>query len=150
MDQCLEDARVTAEQMNARITDVVWVPGSYEAPLAAQSLLAKSDIDAVVVLGYIEKGSTLHGQEMGSTVSTLLKQLELDFSKPVGMGIIGPGATAEQAAVRVSYAGNATRAAVRMSHYLDQVSEPVIERRLFHGLTLRWELRVCVCVPPLT
>ena len=119
MDQMMEDARETAESMGAKITEVVWVPGSYEAPLAATTLLAKADVDAVCLLGYIEKGSTLHGQEMGSTVSTLMKQLELEFSKPVGMGIIGPGATAEQAAERVFYAGNAVRAAIRMCHYLD-------------------------------
>lgn len=51
------------------------------------------------------QGSTLHGQEMGSTCSLILKNLELEFNKPVGMGIIGPGATAEQAATRVAYAG---------------------------------------------
>ena len=65
------------------------------------------------------QGSTLHGQEMGSTCSHLLKEMELKYNKPLGMGIIGPGATAEQAASRVSYAGNATRAAVRMCHYMD-------------------------------
>jgi 6,7-dimethyl-8-ribityllumazine synthase len=72
----------------------------------------------VVVLGYIEKGSTLHGQEMGATCSLVLKQLELEYSKPVGMGIIGPGATAEQAETRVAYAGNAMRAAIRMARFL--------------------------------
>ncbi|GHP05035.1 hypothetical protein PPROV_000378700 [Pycnococcus provasolii] len=122
MDRCLEDARVTAEQMNAKITEVVWVPGSYEAPLAATTLIARNDIDAVIILGYIEKGSTLHGQEMGATVSTLMKQIELQYEKPVGMGIIGPGATAEQAESRVGYAGNAVRAAVRMCSYLDQAT----------------------------
>jgi 6,7-dimethyl-8-ribityllumazine synthase len=70
-----------------------------------RTMLANEAIDGVVIVGYIEKGSTLHGQEMGSTMSLLFKQMELDFGKPVGMGIIGPGATAEQAASRVAYAG---------------------------------------------
>ena len=52
--------------------------------------MLESDLDAVVVVGYIEKGSTLHGQEMGATCSLVFKQLELEYSKPVGMGIIGP------------------------------------------------------------
>ena len=84
---------------------MVWVPGTYEAALPMRTMLGDDTIDAVVMIGYIEKGSTLHGQEMGSTMSLLFKQMELDFGKPVGMGIIGPGATAEQAAARVAYAG---------------------------------------------
>ena len=117
MDRMLEDARVAAVSMNAVVDQVVWVPGTYEAPLVVEKMLA-SDLDAVVVVGYIEKGSTLHGQEMGATCSLVFKQLELEYSKPVGMGIIGPGATAEQAEGRVAYAGNAMRAAIRMARFL--------------------------------
>ena len=117
MDRMLEDARVAAVSMNATIDEVVWVPGTYEAPLVVEKML-ESDLDAVVVVGYIEKGSTLHGQEMGATCSLVFKQLELEYSKPVGMGIVGPGATAEQAESRVAYAGNATRAAIRMARFL--------------------------------
>jgi 6,7-dimethyl-8-ribityllumazine synthase len=121
MNACLDDARLSAEAMGSKVTDVVWVPGTYEAPLVVRNLLKRDDIDAVVIVGYIEKGSTLHGEEMGSTCSPIFKGLELEFNKPVGMGIIGPGATAEQAASRVAYAGNATRAAIRMCHYMDSV-----------------------------
>lgn len=121
MNECLDDARLAADQMGATITQVAWVPGTYEAPLVVRNLLRRDDIDCVVIVGYIEKGSTLHGEEMGNTCSLLFKQLELEFNKPVGMGIIGPGATAEQAATRVAYAGNATRASIRMCQYMDSV-----------------------------
>ena len=81
-------------------------------------MLEDDALDAVCVVGYIEKGSTLHGQEMGATCSLIFKQLELEYGKPVGMGIIGPGATAEQAEGRVAYAGNAIRASIRMARYM--------------------------------
>lgn len=99
--------RLASDLTEGRIdcSQVVWVPGTYEAALPMRTMLANEAIDAVVIVGYIEKGSTLHGQEMGATMSLLFKQMELDFGKPVGMGIIGPGATAEQAASRVAYAG---------------------------------------------
>ncbi len=100
---------------------MIWVPGTYEAPLVVEKMLESEAIDAVVVVGYIEKGSTLHGQEMGATCSLVFKQLELEYSKPVGMGIIGPGATAEQAEGRVAYAGNATRASIRMARFMAAV-----------------------------
>ena len=105
----------------ATIDEVIWVPGTYEAPLVVEKMLESEAIDAVVVVGYIEKGSTLHGQEMGATCSLVFKQLELEYSKPVGMGIIGPGATAEQAEGRVAYAGNATRASIRMARFMAAV-----------------------------
>ena len=115
MDRMLEDARVSAEAMGSTIDKVVWVPGTYEAPLVVENMLQDPTLDACVVIGYIEKGSTLHGQEMGATFSIIGKQLELEYGKPVVMGIIGPGATAEQADQRVAYAGNAVRAAIRMA-----------------------------------
>tara|TARA_B100000768_G_scaffold167510_1_gene171643 strand:+ start:64 stop:858 length:795 start_codon:yes stop_codon:yes gene_type:complete len=118
MDRMLEDARVSAEAMGGRVDQVVWVPGTYEAPLVVERMLEDDALDAVCVVGYIEKGSTLHGQEMGSTCSLIFKQLELEHGKPVGMGIIGPGATAEQAEGRVAYAGNAIRASIRMARYM--------------------------------
>jgi len=82
-------------------------------PLIADALLARADVDAVVVLGYIERGETLHGEVMGHVVHSTLVQLQLQHKKPVGLGIVGPGASAEQAEVRkVSSARSAVRAAL--------------------------------------
>eukprot|EP00238_Polyblepharides_amylifera_P000073 CAMPEP_0196571858 /NCGR_PEP_ID=MMETSP1081-20130531/1987_1 /TAXON_ID=36882 /ORGANISM="Pyramimonas amylifera, Strain CCMP720" /LENGTH=265 /DNA_ID=CAMNT_0041888969 /DNA_START=127 /DNA_END=924 /DNA_ORIENTATION=+ len=125
MSRCLEDARLAACQLGSELARVVWVPGTYEAPLVVREMLLDRQLDCVVVIGYIEKGSTLHGEEMGATCSLLLKQLELEFNKPVGMGIIGPGATPEQAEERVAYAGNAVRAAIRLAQYFDRKTVPV-------------------------
>ncbi len=90
------------------------VPGCYETPLVASCVIARKDVDAVVVLGYIERGETQHGEVMGHVVQAALVQLAIEHGKPVGIGIIGPGATAEQAEVRKeSYARAAVRAALR-------------------------------------
>jgi 6,7-dimethyl-8-ribityllumazine synthase len=67
-----------------------------------------------VVLGFIERGQTQHGEVMGHVVHRALVDLELKHRKPVGIGIIGPGATSEQAEKRkVDYARAAVRAALR-------------------------------------
>jgi 6,7-dimethyl-8-ribityllumazine synthase len=51
---------------------------------------------------------------MGHVVQQTLVDLQLKHRKPVGIGIIGPGATLEQAEKRkVDYARAAVRAAVR-------------------------------------
>ena len=118
VERMLAFATDEAEQHGLTVGEVVWVPGTYEAPLVVERMLENDALDAVCVIGYIEKGSTLHGKEMGATCSLIFKQLELEYNKPVGMGIIGPGATAEQAEGRVAYAGNGMRAAIRMARYM--------------------------------
>lgn len=114
----LEKMELKADELDADIVEVMKVPGSYETPLAAKHLLERSDVDCIVVSGFIERGSTLHGEQMGLVVSKLLKKLELQYSKPVGMGIIGPGATDEQAKQRLDYGAAAVEAAVKMVEIL--------------------------------
>lgn len=86
----------------SRLVQVVRVAGSYEVPLMADVHLSKEGVDAVVVLGYIERGETLHGEVMGHVVHQALVDLQLKYRKPIGIGIIGPGATMEQAEQRKS------------------------------------------------
>ena len=92
---------------------IVKIPGSYEAPLVTDRLLATAT-EAVIVLGYIEKGETLHGEIMGRVVHQALIDLQIKHQKPIGFGIIGPGATRQQAEARhIDYARAAVRAALR-------------------------------------
>jgi len=63
-------------------------------------LLKKGNFDALLVLGYIEKGETLHGEVMGHVVHRSIVELQLQYSVPIAIGIIGPGATIEQARER--------------------------------------------------
>ncbi|MBI2942446.1 MAG: 6,7-dimethyl-8-ribityllumazine synthase [Chloroflexi bacterium] len=109
----VEAASEAIREAGAELVETVWVAGSYETPLAAQALLRAARIDVVVVLGFIERGETLHGEVMGHVVHRALVELSLRHEKPVGIGIIGPGATAEQAHARkVDYAKAAVRAAL--------------------------------------
>ncbi len=91
--------RATAEKRIAELgmvlDSVVAVPGSYEMPLSVKRFMVKSEIDAVVVLGIIERGETAHGRVMGEAVESALVNLQLEFMKPVGIGIIGPEADPE-------------------------------------------------------
>ena len=101
------------------VEEVIWVPGSYEAPLAMQHILARDDIDAAVLLGYIELGETLHGEVMGHVVHHAITDLSLKYQKPVGIGVIGPGATREQAEKRKeAYAAKAAKAAITLAKRL--------------------------------
>ena len=114
IDAMVAAAGAEAAALGAEVAHVVRVPGSYEAPLVVDRLLAKAGVHAVVVLGYIERGETLHGEVMGHVTHRAIVDLSLKYGKPVGFGVIGPGATAAQAETRKdSYARAAVRAALR-------------------------------------
>ena len=117
-EKMLEDAKKKLDEKGAVLKQTVWIPGSFEAPLAAKKLLERTDIDCLVVLGFIEKGETMHGQQMGLVVAKTLKELELQYGKPIGMGIIGPGAVRKQALKRIGYAGAAVEASLKMLEFL--------------------------------
>lgn len=96
----LSAAQDQALRAGAEVVATVTVPGCYELPLLAKRLVARNDVDALIVLGYIERGDTLHGEVMGNVVHRSLVELSLAHEKPLGLGIIGPGATSEQAEAR--------------------------------------------------
>ena len=95
IERMLEYAKDQASKESLTITDVVWVPGAMEVPLAVDRLLADEEINGVACLGIIEKGQTQHGLAMGQAVIKTIIELQLVHEKPVGLGIIGPGAETE-------------------------------------------------------
>ena len=95
IERMLEYAKDQATKESLTITEVVWVPGAMEVPLAVDRLLADEEINGVVCLGIIEKGQTQHGLAMGQAVIKTIIELQLVHEKPVGLGIIGPGAEPE-------------------------------------------------------
>ena len=95
VEKMLEFARDETEAKNWEVADVVWVPGSMEAPLALDRMLQREDVDGAVVLGIIERGQTDHGLVMGQSVTKAILELQISHNKPIGLGIIGPGAEPE-------------------------------------------------------
>ncbi len=115
VDAMIDAATRELQTAGAVVVRVLRVPGAFELPLISDVQLAQRGIDALVVLGYIERGETLHGEVMGHVVHSALVQLQLKHRKPMGLGIIGPGATAEQAEVRKHSAATAAARAVLAS-----------------------------------
>src|SRR5438270_19959 len=80
---------------------VVRVPGAFEIPAAARKLIAAGDVDAVVALGCLLRGETLHFELISAQVTNELSRLAVDAQFPVAFGVITCN-TAEQAAARSS------------------------------------------------
>jgi 6,7-dimethyl-8-ribityllumazine synthase len=67
--------------------DVIYVPGSFEIPLAAQKMFEKG-YDAVVALGLVLKGETPHFDYVCQGVTQGVIDVQLTFSKPIGYGVL--------------------------------------------------------------
>ena len=101
ISRMLEFAQQEADILGLEIVEVVWVPGSMEIPLALERQLRRDEIDAAACLGIIEKGQTKHGLAMGQAVTKAIVDLQLKHDKPIGLGIIGPGAKPEHIEPRI-------------------------------------------------
>ena len=64
------------------------IPGSFELPLAAQSLLEKKQLDAVICLGSVIQGETKHFDFVCEAVSQGIKDVSLKYNKPVIFGVL--------------------------------------------------------------
>ena len=70
VERMLEWSNDEASKFELTVSDVVWVPGAMEVPLALDRLLCRDDIGGAACLGIIEKGQTKHGLAMGQAVRT--------------------------------------------------------------------------------
>ncbi len=119
VDTMIDEASREATDAAVEVIEIIRVPGSYELPLIADVQLARLEVDFIVVLGFIERGETQHGEVMAQVVQRAFVESQLEYRKPAGIGIIGPGATLEQAHKRkVEYARAAVRAAVHSCRVL--------------------------------
>jgi 6,7-dimethyl-8-ribityllumazine synthase len=66
---------------------VVYVPGSFEIPLAAQKMFEKG-YDAVVAVGLVLKGETPHFDYVCQGVTQGVVDAQLKLSKPIGYGVL--------------------------------------------------------------
>jgi 6,7-dimethyl-8-ribityllumazine synthase len=104
---------------------VVWVPGAFEVPLAARSLAAAGEVQAVVCLGAVIRGATGHYEHVAGQAAAGIARAQLDTGVPVIFGVLTVE-TIEQAIERAgTKAGNkgaeAAVAAIEMVDLLRQI-----------------------------
>jgi 6,7-dimethyl-8-ribityllumazine synthase len=108
----------------ASITDVS-VPGALELPLAAQRLAASGEVDAVVCLGAVIRGSTDHHIHVGGQCAAGLARVQLDTGVPVVFGVLTTddlAAALERAGGKMGNKGyEAAATAIEMADLLRQL-----------------------------
>ena len=114
----LERAKEHAQFLGAEITQVVKVPGVFDMGLAIKKLLERKDIDGVVTIGAVIEGETEHDDIVIQHATRKIADLALEYNKPVGLGISGPGMTRLQAEARIERAKSAVEAVVKLHRRL--------------------------------
>ena len=77
-------ALLAAEVQEAK---VIFVPGSFEIPLAAQKAFEQG-FDAVVAVGLVLKGETPHFDYVCRAATDGLTRVQLDTGIPIGFGLL--------------------------------------------------------------
>ena len=100
-DGLLRGARAALSDAGVDTTDVtvVRVPGAFEIPLAARRLARTGRYDAIICLGCVIKGETMHFEYISSAVSQGIMAVSADTGIPVTFGVLTT-LTEEQATVR--------------------------------------------------
>ncbi len=110
-----KEAKKKAKELGAKVSCVYSVPGVFDIPFALKKALKRKDVDCAAVMGAAIKGQTDHDRLIIDVAAEKIASLSLEFEKPVGLGIIGPGATWEKAKKRAEeYGQRAVEAAVKM------------------------------------
>ena len=74
---------------------VVWVPGSFEIPWAAQEMALSKRFDAVICLGAILKGRTPQNEHIAASAVHHIHSVSLSTRVPCILGIITPNTLAQ-------------------------------------------------------
>jgi 6,7-dimethyl-8-ribityllumazine synthase len=93
VDAMLRAAQLTLRRAGARHVRIIRVPGAYEIPLIAASLARASrskdriaqsgNISAIICLGVILRGQTVHAAHIGEAVSRALMEIQVRNEIPV-------------------------------------------------------------------
>jgi 6,7-dimethyl-8-ribityllumazine synthase len=85
-------------------TTLVWVPGAFELPLAAEHLARSGQFSAIIALGAVIRGGTPHFDYVAGECAAGLGRVALDHGIPVMFGVLTTD-TIEQALERAGTGG---------------------------------------------
>ena len=111
--------------VDAKNTDVAWVPGAFEVPLAARVMAQSGRYEVLVALGAVIRGDTAHFEYVAGPCADGIARVQQDTGLPIGFAVLtteniaqatersGPGAVnkGEEAAI----------GAVEMWHVLQSI-----------------------------
>ena len=101
---CLKRHGLDTSELSNQV-DIVWVPGSFELPIAAKTLVKKKSYDVVIALGAVIRGETSHYDEVISEASKGVSQDSNEYNIPIIFGVLTTD-TMQQALERAGIKNN--------------------------------------------
>ncbi|MBO8244646.1 6,7-dimethyl-8-ribityllumazine synthase [Prochlorococcus marinus XMU1411] len=101
---CLKRHGLDTSELSKQV-DIVWVPGSYELPIAAKTLMKKKSYDVVIALGAVIRGETSHYDVVISEASKGISQVSYENDIPIIFGVLTTD-TMQQALERAGIKNN--------------------------------------------
>ena len=84
---CLKRHGLDTSDLSNQV-DIVWVPGSFELPIAAKTLMKKKSYDVVIALGAVIRGETSHYDVVISEASKGISQVSNENNVPIIFGVL--------------------------------------------------------------
>ena len=101
---CLKSHGLDTSDLSNQV-DIVWVPGSFELPIAAKTLMKKKSYDVVIALGAVIRGETSHYDVVVSEASKGISQVSYENNVPIIFGVLTTD-TMQQALERAGIKNN--------------------------------------------
>lgn len=67
---------------------VIWVPGSYELPVIVNVLAISNKYDALIALGTVIKGLTVHFELIANSCILEISKISVRNKIPIGLGVL--------------------------------------------------------------
>ncbi|MDC3134781.1 6,7-dimethyl-8-ribityllumazine synthase [Prochlorococcus sp. AH-716-J09] len=101
---CLKRHGLDTSELSNQV-DIVWVPGSFELPIAAKTLMKKKSYDVLIALGAVIRGETSHYDVVISEASKGISQVSNEHNVPIIFGVLTTD-TMQQALERAGIKNN--------------------------------------------
>ena len=85
---------------------VIWVPGSWEIPLAARRVAKKGGFDAIICVGAVIKGGTAHFDYVAGEAAKGVSHASLETGVPVMFGVVTTDTVEQAIRIRTGESGD--------------------------------------------
>ncbi len=116
-----KSAREYAADLGIEVSHSIHVPGVYDMAPIVKALLQREEIAGVVMIGAVIKGETSHDEVIAHAIASAALTMSIEFEKPVGLAITGPGMSDEQAEARIPNARRGVDAVRQVARALEEL-----------------------------
>ena len=121
---CLKRHGLDTTELSNQV-DIVWVPGSFELPIAAKTLMKKRSYDVVIALGAVIRGETSHYDVVISEASKGISQVSIENNIPIIFGVLTTDTmqqALERAVIKNNFGWNYALQAIEMGSLIKNLN----------------------------